>query len=333
MPRAFSNSVRTDDYAEDIHASLPAYHPIRITHHLASAPEYNLVYQDVYSAGNKIMCDFGPFTVNRSYKNKSEAFKLPKDYVWPPVDIMAHNLDTIREIMSQITPTKINAGFDKIVNPLTGQTLRELYGYPTLEFEKVLIRSETSSNMQKSDDDYFEGFQSFYISLQITLTTTPQFDETLHEFQSPVDNVASKETVRYEFFEPICKMVDRELAEVFSSDIMYQLVKRTGHRLSSDLYRLHWVERVYECNRLDEEYATIIENALIARRFADRYGFSALFTGRQQPEYEYPAHDSIFPHKDMHAFRDSIMERCFFQSAEKVTEEAATAVSNEEIEC
>jgi hypothetical protein len=120
MPRAFSNSVRTDDYAEDIHASLPAYHPIRITHHLASAPEYNLVYQDVYSAGNKIMCDFGPFTVNRSYKNKSEAFKLPKDYVWPPVDIMAHNLDTIREIMSQITPTKINAGFDKIVNPLTG---------------------------------------------------------------------------------------------------------------------------------------------------------------------------------------------------------------------
>jgi hypothetical protein len=68
--------------------------------------------------------------------------------------------------MSQIVPTKITAGFDKIVDPSKGQTLRSLYGYSTLEFLGATIRSETSSNTQESDDDdYIEGYQSFYISL------------------------------------------------------------------------------------------------------------------------------------------------------------------------
>jgi hypothetical protein len=96
LPREFKNSVRTDEYAEDIRTSLPAYHPIRITPALASSPKYNLVYQEIYDEDNKIICDFGPFTINRSHKNKSALFRTRNDLVWPPVDIMAHNLDTIR---------------------------------------------------------------------------------------------------------------------------------------------------------------------------------------------------------------------------------------------
>jgi hypothetical protein len=161
--------------------------------------------------------------------------------------------------------------------------------------------------------------------------TTQQFDETLREFQSKL-GVAFNDIVHCEFLNPIYKMLEKELAEVFATDVIYQLVKRTGHRLSDDLYRLHMADRVYECEKIDEEFATIIENALIRKVFALSYGFDALFMGRQAP-VDYPVDDSIFPYKNMEAFCDYIAGLCVSQTTVEITEDPAAAVSDEVIEC